>query len=781
MNILDINLKAKNTMKTENFNVKEDWTLFRSLNTLTQKAGVSADKIAMVVAKELVDNALDTGAKCDIGLIGNDGFYVEDDGPGIEASDNEIASLFSICRPLTSTKFVRLPNRGALGNGLRVVVGAVFSIENATLKVSTNGRTLKLIPQDDGITKFEEIGDYKKRGTRIEVVLPKHVDEKTLNWGLEAISLARGKYYRGKTSPYWYDSEAFYELLQSNPSERTVRDFIGDFDGCSGTKSGIITKDFLKRGASSLTREEADKLLDIARKHSKKVKASRLGHIGLIEDIKGYAKSLSEFSVETHRGKFNAELPVVVEAWVNKVPKIELSFFINRTPITSHIGIMHDKSKILILGRGFHGYIKAIAEPIRIQVNVITPHMPITSDGKEPDFSHIVEPVYEAIEKSIKRLKKAAKILSPNTKKKTQKKVIIDNIDKAITQASGDGKYRYSLRQLFYAIRPYVLKEAEKELKYENFCSVITDYESTIGKDLPGIYRDSRGTLYHPHTGDIIPLGTLDVEKYNRPKWTFNKILYSEKEGFFEILKDEKWAEKNDCALLTSKGYASRAARDVIDLLAETEEELLFLCIHDADAAGTMIYQSLIEGTKARPERKVKVINLGLEPKEGLKMGLQVENIKGKKKKIPVAKYVTKKWNEWLQTNRIELNAMDTPQFIKWLNDKIEEHGIGKVIPTKDILTSELLQQGRKELNETVIQQLLKEIKADEKVEAEYKQLLPILQDNCGDIVDKIRIELLKQPFELWSEPLKRFAKKVVDLYLKKRTSLIEKEIKRVN
>ena len=56
-------------MKTENFNVKEDWTLFRSLNTLTQKAGVSADKIAMVVAKELVDNALDTGAKCDIGLM----------------------------------------------------------------------------------------------------------------------------------------------------------------------------------------------------------------------------------------------------------------------------------------------------------------------------------------------------------------------------------------------------------------------------------------------------------------------------------------------------------------------------------------------------------------------------------------------------------------------------------------------------------------------------------------------------------------------------------------
>lgn len=84
------------------------------------------------------------------------------------------------------------------------------------------------------------------------------------------------------------------------------------------------------------------------------------------------------------------------------------------------------------------------------------------------------------------------------------------------------------------------MEEIEEELQYGNFGIVITDYESTIGKDLQGIYRDSRGTLYHPHTGDIIPLGTLDVERYKRPKWTFNKILYSEKEGFFEILKDEK-------------------------------------------------------------------------------------------------------------------------------------------------------------------------------------------------------------------------------------------------
>lgn len=52
--------------------------------------------------------------------------------------------------------------------------------------------------------------------------------------------------------------------------------------------------------------------------------------------------------------------------------------------------------------------------------------------------------------------------------------------------------------------------------------------------------------------------------------------------------------------MLTSKGFASRAARDVIDLLGDSEEELYFYCIHDSDASGTLIYQALTEATRAR-------------------------------------------------------------------------------------------------------------------------------------------------------------------------------------
>ena len=44
-------------------------------------------------------------------------------------------------------------------------------------------------------------------------------------------------------------------------------------------------------------------------------------------------------------------------------------------------------------------------------------------------------------------------------------------------------------------------------------------------------------------------------------------------------------------------------------------------------------------------------------------------------------------WEEWLQTHRIELNAMTTPQFIAWLDGKMAEH-YGKLIPPPDVLDS---------------------------------------------------------------------------------------------
>src|SRR5215831_12898867 len=168
------------------------------------------------------------------------------------------------------------------------------------------------------------------------------------------------------------------------------------------------------------------------------------------------------------------------------------------------------------------------------------------------------------------------------------------------------------------------------------------------------MYREPRGSIYHPHRGETKTLGTLMVEGYERPEWTFNKLLYIEKEGFSEMLKDERFGEKHDCAVMSSKGFSTRAARD----LNEHDEPVTVFCVHDADAFGTTIYQALQEETKARGARKITIINLGLEPWEGLEMGLEVEEVEEKGRRKPVADYVPDEWADWLQTHRVELNAM---------------------------------------------------------------------------------------------------------------------------
>jgi hypothetical protein len=94
---------------------------------------------------------------------------------------------------------------------------------------------------------------------------------------------------------------------------------------------------------------------------------------------------------------------------------------------------------------------------------------------------------------------------------------------------------------------------------------------------------------------------------------------------------------------MSSKGFSTRAARDLIDKLAEHDEPIEIFCAHDADGYGTMIYQTLQEATAARGARKIKIVNIGLEPWEALARGLEVETVKreeGDRRRKPVADYV---------------------------------------------------------------------------------------------------------------------------------------------
>jgi hypothetical protein len=270
------------------------------------------------------------------------------------------------------------------------------------------------------------------------------------------------------------------------------------------------------------------------------------------------------------------------------------------------------------------------------------------------------------------------------------------------------------------------------------------------------MYRDPRGTLYHPHTREEIPLGTIAVESYRRPAWTFNKILYCEKEGFTEIMKSVGWPERHDCALVSSKGFASRAVRDVFDLLGETDEEITFFCVHDADAYGTMIYQSLREATRARGARRVEVVNLGLEPAEALAMGLEPEPVTGDKAK-PVAAYVPPEWREWLQTHRVELNAMPTRRFIDWLDAKLAPYA-GKVVPPQEVLVGRLAQGVEGSLRGTITRRVLADAGIEGLVERAVGDRATLLDSAAATLSADVAAALADNPSAPWTAPVSRIA-----------------------
>jgi hypothetical protein len=146
-------------------------------------------------------------------------------------------------------------------------------------------------------------------------------------------------------------------------------------------------------------------------------------------------------------------------------------------------------------------------------------------------------------------------------------------------------------------------------------------------------------------------------------------------------------------------------------------------CVHDADAAGGMIYQTLQQATKARGARKIKIVNLGLEPWEAIAMGLEVEDVERGKRDQAVADYVKARhddedWEGWLQTHRIELNAMTTRRFIGWLDNKMDEHGCGKLVPPADVITAELRSTIEEKLRVAITDRVLREAGIDDQIAA---------------------------------------------------------------
>jgi hypothetical protein len=316
---------------------------------------------------------------------------------------------------------------------------------------------------------------------------------------------------------------------------------------------------------------------------------------------------------------------------------------------------------------------------------------------------------------------------------------------------------------LLYRLRPIVRNELGEELSTTSFAAIITDYEAENG-EIPRMYREPRGSIYHPHRCETVTLGTLMVENYERPPWTYNNSIYIEKEGFSEALKEERWAERHDCAMLSSKGFTTRAARDLVDKLAKHNEPVTIFCIHDADAFGTMIYQTFQEETKARRARKIKIVNFGLEPREALAMGLEVETVPAGDRRKAVADYAAEHpcrgaegtWTNWLQTKRVELNAMSTPEFIVWLDGKMSAYG--KLIPPADVIDSELNQSLQAKVRAAITERILREAGFENQVVA---TIAAIDRPTPAILMDGIQDLFRREPDRQWRDHIEAIAREL--------------------
>jgi hypothetical protein len=445
---------------------REDWTLFRTVEGLQQKAGVAQNRLRRLVLKELYDNALDTETACRIERLDTDTFAVSDEGPGIDGEPVEIAALFSIRRPMRSSKLLRLPQRGALGNGLRVVAGAVLA-SGGDLVVETRNRQLRLRPEHDGSTTVLEASAIEHPvGTRVEIRFGEAMphDPDPYAWVRQAIA-GQGEIYGGKTSPFWYDAAQFHELLLASGAQ-PVRALVARLDGCSGGKAGKIVEavGLSRITCAEVTRADATALLEAAREEARPVRPERLGFVGSDLSDSGF------YAIERGEREFGsapprAKIPFVAEAWIEPLPpdpraehNLKFTALVNRTPVTAEIEAYNKLGKekgLTLFGCGLeHRFDKVTAtgRSYAITMNITTPYMPITSDGKAPDLDPFASTIAEVLGKAMRKARRNA---PKNTDERlTQKQIVLDNLDAAVEQVSGSGIYRFNERQVLYVLRP---------------------------------------------------------------------------------------------------------------------------------------------------------------------------------------------------------------------------------------------------------------------------------------------------------------------------------------
>jgi hypothetical protein len=351
-------------------------------------------------------------------------------------------------------------------------------------------------------------------------------------------------------------------------------------------------------------------------------------------------------------------------------------------------------------------------------------------------------------------------------------------IPEAYKKVSDNGTLPALARQVMYAARGPIQDYTGEPLDDKYFTqTLLPDYMNEHPAQTAGwdVVFDARGHFLEPHTGRKVPLGTLQVRQYLQggkqdkpavvrglfptrgPGNRFGAVLFIEKEGFLPLLHRVRLAERYDLAIMSTKGMSVVAARELVDRLCGRQGAQL-LILHDFDKSGFSILGTLARDNRRYTFRhKVNVVDLGLRLTDVEKCGLEPEGafLKGEEWKLKdnlTANGATPEEIQFLvdEGQRVELNAFDSRGLVNWLESKLGQHGVKKVLPGREVLEEAY----RREWARQFVRESARS--AREIVQRDMHQIeLPVL-------VRKRLAALLKKRPELpWDRALARICKKL--------------------
>src|SRR5262249_16762355 len=138
------------------------------------------------------------------------------------------------------------------------------------------------------------------------------------------------------------------------------------------------------------------------------------------------------------------------------------------------------------------------------------------------------------------------------------KKAVFSVMRQAVEAAAGNLGL-VSAHTLFYHVRPLIQEFTRRELTSDYFEQPLLPAYRREVAPLPEVYYEPRGTLYEPHTGKAVPLGTREVGSYTFPAWLYDKILFVEKKGLWPVIEAARLVERYDLAVVAGEGYATEA------------------------------------------------------------------------------------------------------------------------------------------------------------------------------------------------------------------------------